>query len=181
MVLTYSDYSKIKKGNKAPEFSLKGVDGKNYSLKDFSGKSILIVFMCNHCPYVQPKFHYLSELQEKYSEIKVIGINPNSGVVEEDSFEKMKDYSEKNSFKFIYLDDASQETAKKYNAVCTPDPFLFDSRHKLVFHGRFDDAHMKKHKEGKTSEMEDAIKQLTEGKEITVKEEPSCGCSIKWK
>ena len=93
----------------------------------------------------------------------------------------MKEYSEKFNFNFVYLDDNTQETAKKYGAECTPDPYLFDKEFKLVFHGRFDDAHMQAHHRAKTAEIEEAIKQLIEGKEITIKEEPSCGCSVKWK
>jgi len=81
----------------------------------------------------------------------------------------------------LYLDDNTQETAKKYGAECTPDPFLFDSTHKLVFHGRFDDAHMQAHWKAKTNELEEAIQQLITGKEVVVKEEPSCGCNVKWK
>ncbi len=182
MVLTYSKYNVLKKGDKAPGFELKGTDNKMHSLKEFEGKSILIVFMCNHCPYVKPKFDYLNELQEKYEKfLQVIGINSNSEVVEEDSFENMKEYAETGKFKFLYLSDPTQETAKKFGAECTPDPFLFDSSHKLVYHGRFDDTHMYEHEEGNTAELEEALQQLIEGKKVSVKEEPSCGCNIKWK
>jgi len=182
MTLTYSKYNKLKKGDKAPEFSLKGTDGKIHSLEKFKGKNLLIVFMCNHCPYVQPKFDYLNTLQEKYRELLfVVGINSNSEVVEEDSFENMKEYAQTGKFKFVYLDDPTQKTAKAFGAECTPDPFLFDSEQKLVYHGRFDDAHMYEHEEGNTAEIEEALQQLIEGKKITVKEEPSCGCNIKWK
>ncbi|MBU2100641.1 thioredoxin family protein [Candidatus Micrarchaeota archaeon] len=182
MVLTYSKYNVLKKGDKAPEFKLKGTDGKEYSLEGFKGKNLLIVFMCNHCPYVQPKFDYLNELQEKYKKfLQVIGINTNSAAVEEDSFENMKEYAETGNFKFLYLDDNTQKVARSFGAECTPDPFLFDSEHKLVYHGRFDDAHMYEHKEGNTAEIEEALQQLIEGKKVLVKEEPSCGCNVKWK
>ena len=183
MVLTYSNYNKLKKGEKAPEFRLKATDEKDYSSENFKGKILLMVFMCNHCPYVQPKFDYLSELQEKFEgKLQVIGINSNSPEIEkEDSFENMKKYAEKKGFKFLYLFDKTQETAKKFGAVCTPDPFLFDEKGKLVYHGRIDDAHMKEHEKGKTKEIEDAILQLVSGKTVSVKEEPSMGCSIKWK
>jgi peroxiredoxin len=138
--------------------------------------------MCNHCPYVQPKFSYLKELQKKYEEnLVIIGINTNSEVVEEDSFENMKEYYKKFNFNFVYLDDSTQEVAKKYGAECTPDPFLFDAEQKLVYHGRFDDAHMQAHHRAKTKELEEAIEELIAGKEVTVKEEPSCGCNVKWK
>jgi peroxiredoxin len=183
MVLTYSSYSKLKKGDPAPEFELKGVDGKKHCMKEFRGKITLVVFMCNHCPYVQPKFSYLNELQEKFKgNVKVIGINSNSPeIVEEDSFEKMKEYAKKNAFKFLYLIDETQETAKSFGAVCTPDPFLFNEKHELVYHGRLDDAHMQEHTKAKTKEIEEAIEQLIQKKEVSVEEKPSMGCSIKWK
>ena len=84
-------------------------------------------------------------------------------------------------FGFPYLVDETQQVAKAYGAVCTPDPFLFDSELKLAYHGRFDDAHGKSHTEGKTAEIEEAIKQLIDGEEVTVEPLPSMGCSIKWK
>jgi len=182
MVLAYSNYTILKQREKAPEFRLKGIDGKEHSLNEYKGKILLVVFMCNHCPYVQPKFDYLIELQKKYFELQVIGINSNSPeIVEEDSYENMKKYAEEKGFNFVYLFDETQETAKKYGAKCTPDPYLFNKKHKLVYHGRLDDAHMQSHKNAKTKEIEEAIEKLIHGKEVSIKEEPSEGCSIKWK
>ncbi len=181
MTLTYSSYRKLGRGADAPQFILPGVDGKKHKLTDFE-KPVLIIFMCNHCPYVVPKFDYFSELADKYPEIAVIGINSNDAKnYPEDSFEKMREYADKHNFKFTYLFDESQEVAKAYGAECTPDPFLFDKEHKLVYHGRFDDAHGKGHYEGNTSEMEDAIQQMLKADDITVETLPSCGCNIKWK
>ena len=185
MTLTYSSYKKLKKGDSAPDFSLKGIDEKNYSLADFKGKkAVLIIFMCNHCPYVVPKMEYFVELQERYggSGLQVVGINSNDTEnYPEDSFDKMKEYAERYKFNFVYLIDESQEVAKAYGAECTPDPYLLDSEFEVRYHGRFDDDHAKAHSEGKTSEMEEAIKQVLEGKEVTVESLPSCGCNIKWK
>lgn len=186
MTLTPSSYKKLLRGDSAPQFSgLRGTDGKEYSLSDFSGnKALLIIFMCNHCPYVIPKFGYFVELQERYKEqgLQVVGINCNDAEnYPEDSYEKMKEYAEEHKFNFVYLIDESQQSAKDYGAVCTPDPFLFDSEMKLAYHGRFDDAHGKAHDEGTTSEMEDAIKQVLAGEEVTVESLPSIGCNIKWK
>ncbi len=185
MVLTPSSYKVLHKGSPAPDFRLKGIDGKTYSLADFKGKkALLIIFMCNHCPYVQPKMPYFAELQRRYggAGLQVVGINSNdySGYPE-DSPQKMKEYSERFGFGFPYLVDESQETAKAYGAVCTPDPFLFDPSQRLAYHGRFDDAHAKPHSEGKTAEMEEAIKQLLAGADVTVAPLPSMGCSIKWR
>lgn len=185
MVLTYSSYKILQKGSMAPDFKLKGIDNKESSLKDFKGKKgYLIIFMCNHCPYVQPKFDYFVGLQEKYEKkgLQIIAINSNDAEnYPEDNFESMQEYAEEYKFNFPYLFDETQQVAKNYGAECTPDPFLFNDNFELVYHGRFDDSHGDSHDLGKTSEMEDAIKQLLSGEKITVESLPSCGCNIKWK
>lgn len=183
--MTASSYKVLGKDSRAPDFRLPGADGKEHSLEEFRGKkALLVVFMCNHCPYVQPKFGYLVELQNRYGPegLQIVGINSNdTRNYPEDSFGKMKEYAEKEGFNFPYLLDESQEVARSYGAECTPDPFLFDSELKLKYHGRFDDAHGSPHSEGKTSEMEDAIKQVLAGEEVTVETLPSMGCNIKWR
>lgn len=185
MTLTASSYMKLNKGSAAPDFSLMGTDGKKHNLEEFKGKTaLLIIFMCNHCPYVQPKMDYFVELQKKYKQVglQVVGINSNdTSKYPEDSYDRMKSWASEKSFNFPYLYDDSQKVAKSYGAECTPDPFLFDKDFKLSYHGRFDDAHGKSHKEGKTSEMEDAIKEILAGKEVSVETLPSMGCNIKWK
>jgi len=185
MSLTPSNYSVLKKGNKAPEFSLIGTDNKMHSLSDYlHKKAFLIIFMCNHCPYVKPKMNYLKQLQDKYevNGIQIIGINSNdTESYGEDDLEHMKQIAEEKEFSFPYLLDETQEIARMYGAACTPDPFLFDSNKKLVYHGRIDDAHGKSHADAKTHELEDAINELISGKNVTVKEFPSMGCNVKWK
>ncbi|MBD3209923.1 redoxin family protein [Candidatus Micrarchaeota archaeon] len=185
MTLTPSSYKVLGKDGKAPDFSLPGTDGKQYSLEDFKGKkALLVIFMCNHCPYVRPKMDYFVELQEKYGPegLRVVGINSNNAEeYPEDSFEKMKEYAEKNNFNFPYLYDGSQEVARAYGAECTPDPFLFDGDFRLKYHGRFDDAHGEPHSKGTSSEMENAIRDVLAGREVGVESLPSMGCSIKWK
>ena len=184
MVKTLSDYLKMKKGNSAPDFSLKGTDGKIHALKSYSGKKgYLVIFMCNHCPFVKPKMDYIAELAGKYGkEIQVFGINANDANEHpEDDFATMKKVAKQKGFSFPYLVDETQEVAKAYGATCTPDPFLFDANKKLIFHGRFDDAHEQPHSMGKTQEMEDAMKQLISTGKVTIKEMPSLGCNIKWK
>jgi len=185
MTLTASSYKKLHKDDQAPEFNLKGIDGKMHSLKEFGGrKAVLIIFMCNHCPYVVPKLDYFVKLQERYGDegLQIIGINANDAEnYPEDNFEKMNEYAEKYNFNFPYLLDETQEVAKEYGAECTPDPFLFDGELKLQYHGRFDDAHGNEHDQGKTSEMEDAIKQVLKGEKVTIETLPSMGCNIKWK
>ncbi|MFH1391602.1 MAG: thioredoxin family protein [Candidatus Diapherotrites archaeon] len=183
MTLTPSNYAVLKKGDTAPDFDLLGTDGKTHSLEK-TGKVYLVIFMCNHCPYVVPKFKYLKELFEKYESKGLVMVGINSNDTEsygEDDMEHMKEYYIEQGFRFSYLLDETQEVAKKYGAACTPDPFLFDAKKKLVYHGRIDDAHMKEHEKAKTNELEEAIKQVLEGKEVTVKEEPSLGCNVKWK
>ena len=185
MSLTPSDYFKVKPGEKAPDFSLPVTDGKTYSLKDFSGKkALLVIFICNHCPFVKPKFSKLIELQAKYGEkgLQIAGICANDAEdYPEDNFENMKKEVKKRGINFVYLRDENQEVAKAYGASCTPDPFLFDAEQKLAYHGRIDDAHGKPHEEAKTNELEEAIQQVLAGKKVSVKAGPSLGCSIKWK
>ncbi|MFC1768398.1 thioredoxin family protein [Nanoarchaeota archaeon] len=183
MVLLRSE-QKINIGDKAPEFSLIGIDDNEHSLESIKGsKATLIVFMCNHCPYVKPKIEVLKGLVDKYREkgLVVIGINSNESLnYPEDSFENMKKVAEEQGFNFFYLYDETQEVAKEYGAVCTPDPFLFDSDLKLIYHGRLDDA-MSPDEEPSKHDMDEAISAIIEGKEVDKGFLPSQGCSIKWK
>lgn len=173
----------LKHGDMAPDFTLKSTDGKNYSLKDFEdNKAILIVFICNHCPYVLGKLEELNKISEDFKGkgLKVIGINSNeSDNYPEDSYENMKRFVESGKVKFLYLHDETQEVAKKYDAKCTPDPFLFDENQKLIFHSRvgFPPTPNKSEKH----ELYEAIKEFLETGKISQKENPSMGCSIKWK
>lgn len=185
MSLTFSSYKKLTTGTHAPLFNLKGIDGKSHKLEDIKGaKATLVIFMCNHCPYVVPKMEYFVQLQNKYGKdgLQIVGINSNDPVTHpEDNFEKMKEYARNRKFNFYYLIDETQEIARSYGAECTPDPYLFDSQLKLKYHGRFDEAQGRPHQSSKTSEMEDAIKSVLSGSEVTVQSLPSCGCNIKWK
>src|SRR3989338_4942202 len=182
MVLLASEYKILKRAENAPAFKLPATDGKTYSLNQIAGsKATLILFMCNHCPYVLPKIKEIKRIATNFKDngLVVIGINPNESLnYPEDSFAKMKEYFEKWKISFHYLRDETQDIARAYGAVCTPDPFLFDSNLKLIYHGRIDDTHGKE--EGK-HELHEVIHEfLTTGK-ITQKEMPSMGCSIKWK
>ncbi len=185
MTVTPSNYTVLNKGSPAPEFKLPGTDGKLHSLKDFSGaKACLVVFMCNHCPFVKPKMKCLKELFGKYQGkgLAMFGINSNdTQAYGEDDFNNMKRVAKEQGFKFPYLLDETQETARAYGAACTPDPFLFDAGMRLAYHGRIDDAHEQPHERAKTNELEEAVKQVLAGQEVAVKEEPSYGCNVKWK
>ena len=142
MVLLESQV-KLKAGDIAPDFELLGIDDKKHSLNDYSDfKGVLVIFMCNHCPYVKAKVDAFNELYEKFGkEIAIIGINSNDSMnYPDDSFDAMKQTAKEKGFGFDYLVDETQEVAKKYGAMCTPDPFLFNNQKQLVFHGRIDNA-----------------------------------------
>ena len=125
----------LKKNNNAPTFRLKGTDNKLYSLEDFKSKSLLIVFICNHCPYVKARIGDLVTLQGKFpeSELQIVGINSNDPSYQDEGFENMIKFSKEHNLNFPYLIDDSQQVAKSYGAVCTPDPFLFDRRQEAHF------------------------------------------------
>ncbi len=184
MALVTSNYEILKRGEYAPDFLLTGIDGKIYSLSSFSGaRALLVLFMCNHCPYVIPKMGYFVDLQKRYGArgFQAVAINPNDPTnYPEDNLEGMKRTASEKGFNFPYLVDAQQETAKKYGAMCTPDPFLFNGKRQLAYHGRVDDAHKLPHTGATTSELEVAIEETLFGKEVTVPTFPSMGCSIKW-
>ena len=180
MALTESE-QKLNAGDIAPDFSLKGTDGNIYSLSDFKGKPLFIIFICNHCPYVKAKTDVISKLQEKFKDkINILGINSNDSDYEGEGMENMKKFVEENEINFPYLLDDTQETARLYGAVCTPDPFLFDADYKLVFHGRIDDA-MTPESEATENTMEDNINKVLNNEKIDDFFKPSIGCSIKWK
>ena len=182
MVLLESQV-KLKTGSIAPNFELLGIDDKKHTLEDYNNyKGILVIFMCNHCPYVKAKMDALNELYEKFgNKIAIIGINSNdSEDYPEDSFEAMKETAKEKGFKFDYLIDETQEVAKKYGAMCTPDPFLFNGQKQLVFHGRIDNA-MKPDDTITEKTMINNIQKLLSDEKIENDFEPSIGCSIKWK
>jgi len=182
MVLMKSELKSLDKGAKAPNFNLKNIDEKNVSLKDFEGKILVIIFMCNHCPYVTPKMDEISKIQNDYEErgVSIVCINSNDAFqYPEDNFNNMKRVAKKKGYKY-YLYDETQETAKAYGAVCTPDPFIFNKSHRLVYHGRINDA-MNPSDKPSTHDLMTAIEKVLCGQEIKNWFEPSMGCSIKWK
>jgi peroxiredoxin len=182
MVLLESQI-KLKTGDKAPDFELLGVDEKNHSLNDYKDyEGLLVIFMCNHCPYVKAKIDAIKEIHKKFKDkIALIGINSNDPTnYPDDSFENMKKIAQEKDFEFDYLVDPTQKIAKKYGAMCTPDPFLFDKNRKLIFHGRIDNA-MKPEDVATEKTMINNIQKFLSGKKIEKDFEPSIGCSIKWK
>jgi len=178
MALTVSQ-QKLRIGSKALDFTLKGIDEKAYSPKDFSGTPLLAIFMCNHCPYVQQKMDAIIELHKRFKDkINIIGINSNAGYPG-DGFADMKTFAKERGMAFPYLFDETQAVAKAYGAVCTPDTFLFDKDGILAFHGRIDDA-MELGAPVKECTMEIVLNKLLKGEKIEKPFEPSQGCSIKW-
>jgi peroxiredoxin len=172
----------LKTGDNAPEFNLKGIDDQMHSLNDYSKKGLLVIFMCNHCPFVKAKIEAIKELHDKFKDdISIVGINSNDSVkYPDDDFDSMKAVAKEKGLEIDYLVDETQEIAKKYGAVCTPDPFLFDSEKKLIFHGRIDDA-MNPEAEVSEKVMINNIQKFLEGQKIEKDFDPSIGCSIKWK
>ena len=183
MVLLKS-LEKLKTGDKAPNFNLKSIDGKTYSLNNLkNAKALLIIFMCNHCPYVKAKQRIIIDLQAKYKDkgLVIVGINSNeSENYPEDNFEGMIKTAKEKGYNFVYLHDEPQQVAKSYGASCTPDPFLFDAEKKLVYHGRFDNA-LEPGQQATEFNMDEAIQAVIAGKKPKHDFLYSIGCSIKWK
>lgn len=177
-----SSEKKLSKGDSAIDFNLIGVDGAQYSLTDFAGKEgMLIIFMCNHCPYVIAKVDVLKELYSEFGDkVAMVGINSNDPEYMGEGMDNMKKFVGEYGLEFPYLMDDTQEIARAYGANCTPDPFLFDSEGKLVFHGKLNNA-MKEGDVATEHTMKDNITKMLSGQEITNWFDPSMGCSIKWK
>ena len=171
-------------GSSVIHFNLKGTDGKYYSNDSFnSSKVLVIIFMCNHCPYVKAVIDRFVMLQEKYinESVQFIGINSNdSEYYPEDSFKKMIDFVKERKINFPYLVDDTQQTAREYDAVCTPDIYVYDSNRILRYRGRLDDNWKEEDKVTK-HDLENAIVSLLKDEEISKEQIPSMGCSIKWK
>lgn len=181
MAKTESDNTKLTKGDQAPDFQLPGIDGESHALEDVAGpEGTLIVFMCNHCPYVQARITDIVKLHEEFGErIGVVGINSNDPDYPGEGMEKMKEFAEERNIRFPYLLDEDQQVARKYGATCTPDPFLFDGEGRLVFHGRITDA-LEPDDETTEETMKLKIRALLAGEEIDDWFNPSLGCSIKF-
>lgn len=171
-------------GWKARDFSLLGIDGREYGLGDIAGPNgTLIVFLCNHCPYVRAIAGRLAAEARDLQKlgIGVAGINANDpSAYPEDSYENMKAFAEEHGFAFPYLVDQTQETARTYGAVCTPDFFGFDKDLGLQYRGRLDESRTTLVPNARR-ELYEAMKQIAETVKGPAEQIPSMGCSIKWK
>jgi len=171
-------------GTPAPDFNLPGTDDKSYSLESFKDKKVLVViFMCNHCPYVKAVLRRLINLQNEFAErsVQLVGINVNdANNYPDDSPENMKALAEKKDLPFPYLFDATQESAKAYDAVCTPDIYVYGEERKLLYRGRVDD-NWQHPDEITRHDLKDAIEAILADQAVNDDQVSSIGCSIKWK
>jgi peroxiredoxin len=171
-------------GWQAPGFALKGVDGKTHTLKDVRGPNgTLVVFICNHCPYVRSIADRLSEeacaLQALGFGVAAIMSNDTKNYPE-DSFDNMKLFAKKHDFTFPYLIDETQDVARAYNAVCTPDFFGFNAKDELQYRGRLDESKTTLVKNARR-DLYEAMKQIAQTGHGSNDQIPSMGCSIKWR
>ena len=184
MVLLQSLPSEI--GTQLPEFTLKDVFGKTYSDKDFNKKVLVVMFLCGHCPYVKAVEDRILKLsRELQNKVDFVAINPNDWTInpekyKEDSPEELRKRVKEKNYTFPYLLDQTQEIARKFNAVCTPEFFVYDNNRKLFYHGRFDD-NWKEPDKVTQEELKNAILLALDDKEPPKDQFPSMGCSIKWK
>ena len=171
-------------GEKSHDFSLPSTENKIINLNDIKGENgYLIMFICNHCPYVQAIISFLVN-DAKYLEtigIKSVAIMSNDTVnYPEDSFDNMKKFSKDNAFSFPYLFDETQEIAKKYSAVCTPDFFGYNKNSELQYRGRILEARKLKPVHNGDTELKKAMELIAKTGKGPEKQFPSMGCGIKW-
>lgn len=170
-------------GSPAPDFTLPATDGNTYSLESFTDSiGLVVIFSCNHCPYVQAYEDRIIEIQKEYAGVvQIVAVSSNEdNNYPEDSFEKMKERALFKKFNFPYLHDETQSVAKAYGTTHTPEVFLFDPQRKLVFHGKIDD-NWQEPENVKSKYLRNAIDELLAGKPVSVPETFTIGCTIKWK
>jgi peroxiredoxin len=183
MVLTPSTMLPL--GTQAPEFSLVNVDGRTVSLADFEGKpALLVIFMCNHCPYVKHLADQLAAFTSEYiaQGVGVVGISSNDVPnYPADSPEQMVAEAEARGYEFPYLYDETQDVAKAYRAACTPDFYVFDGKQKLVYRGQFDGSRPDSGIPVTGADLRAALDAVLAANKPTDDQRPSIGCNIKWK
>jgi peroxiredoxin len=183
MVKTASTMRKL--GTPAPEFSLTNVDGRLVGLDDFKDQpALLVIFMCNHCPFVKHVADGLAQLARDYlpGGVAIAGINSNDTATHpQDSPEQMIHEAELRGYPFPYLYDETQEVAKAYGAACTPDFFLYDKSRKLVYRGQLDASRPGNGVPVTGTDLRAALDALLTNKPLSEKQTPSIGCNIKWR
>ena len=172
-------------GKTAPDFKLPDTNGKTVSLADFKDKTaLLVLFICNHCPYVKHIRSGLAQLARDYQpkQVGIAAINSNDVAnYPEDSPARMKDEVKSAGYLFPYLYDESQTVAKAYRAACTPDIYLFDKNRKLVYRGQFDDSRPGNEVPVTGKDLRAALDAVLAGKPVSPNQKASMGCNIKWK
>jgi peroxiredoxin len=172
-------------GTAAPDFSLPDTTGKLVSLADYGqAPATLVVFMCNHCPYVKHIANQFAEFAREYQAkgVAVIGINANDvSTHPDDSPEKMTEEAKKIGYTFPYLYDQTQEVAKSYRAACTPDFFLFDKHHDLAYRGQFDGSRPGNNVAVTGQDLRMALNAVLLEQPVPAEQKASMGCNIKWK
>ena len=173
-------------GTQAPEFSLPDtVSGQTLSLNEIHGKKgTVVMFICNHCPFVKHVFTGIVDLANDYIDKGVSFIAISSNDVEnypEDAPELMAKLAAEQNFPFAYLYDETQEVAYSYDAACTPDFYIFDKDKSLVYRGQLDDSRPENGIPVTGNDMRSALESMCDGKQISVTQKPSIGCNIKWK
>jgi peroxiredoxin len=173
----------LKIGDQALPFNLPGVDGKSHSLAEYSGRNTVVIFSCNHCPYVRAWEARMVQIQTDYGMkgVQLVAVNSNdASKYPDDSFEKMKERASEKHFNFPYLRDESQELASAYGAERTPEVFLFDKAGTLRYHGVIDDNYDDP-AAVKMKFLRDALDAVLAGRTPTTTETKPVGCTIKWK
>jgi peroxiredoxin len=172
-------------GTAAPDFKLPDTTGKTVTLAELRGKpALLVVFMCNHCPYVKHLRAGLAQLARDYQPrgVAIVGINSNDVAnYPEDNPARMKEEVKSAGYLFPYLYDEAQVVAKAYRAACTPDLYLFDKNQKLVYRGQFDDSRPGNGIPVTGKDLRAALDAVLAGKPVPPEQKPSIGCNIKWK
>ena len=171
-------------GESAPDFSLPDTRGRNVSLNDFrDAPALLVIFMCNHCPFVKHIADELARLGQDYQSrgVAIVGINSNDvSAYPDDSPERMRDEVEQRGYVFPYLFDQSQAVAKAYRAACTPDFFLFDADRRLVYRGQLDASRPNSEIPVTGEDLRAALDAVLAGEPVSEAQRPSIGCNIKW-
>jgi len=170
-------------GDKAPDFKLPATDGKTYTLADFAGAKVLVIFFtCNHCPYVTGSDEVTRKTAEKFAPqgVKFVGINSNSkNTYHEDDFPHMVQRMEENRFPWVYLYDESQDVARAYGALRTPHFYMFNQARKLVYTGRGVDSPRDTGKMT-VNDLENALRDHLAGKPVSKPLTNPIGCNVKW-
>ena len=183
MALTASTMLSL--GTAAPDFCLPDTEGAKVALSDFDGNRVLLVMLiCNHCPYVKHVRHELARLGRDYASrgVGMVAINANDAAAyPEDSPEKMRAEKASAGYPFPYLYDETQEVAKAYGAACTPDFFVFDGDRRLAYRGQLDDARPGNGEPVTGHDLRAALDALLAGQPVAETQRPSMGCNIKWK